>query len=168
MAEIKFKGNAVHTSGKLPAVGSKAPDFELTKADLSSVNLESHAGQTRILSIFPSADTAVCATSTRRFNEKAAKLPKTVVLTISRDLPFALKRFCAAEGIDHVVMLSELRNRSFGEAYGVEIVDGPLAGLLARAVVVIGPDDKVRYTELVPEIAQEPNYDAALAAATRG
>lgn len=165
MAEITLKGNPINTSGDLPAVGSDAPDFVLTKADLSDVSLGDFAGKTKILSIVPSLDTPVCQASTRRFNTEAASLDDTVVLTVSRDLPFAQKRFCETEGIENCIAVSEMRNRGFGEAYGMEIIDGPLAGALGRAIVVIDRDDKVVYTELVPEIAQEPNYDAALAAA---
>lgn len=164
MATITLKGNPINTSGDLPAVGWKAPVFSLTKGDLSEVELGSYAGTKLVLNIFPSIDTGVCATSVRTFNEKAAGLENTKVLCISRDLPFAQARFCGAEGIENVEMLSEMRNSAFGNAYGIKIVDGPLAGLLARAVMVIGADGSVIYSELVPEIAQEPDYDAALAA----
>lgn len=165
MATVTLKGNPIHSIGELPAVGTKAPDFSLTKGDLSEAALTDYAGKVRILNIVPSLDTGTCAASARAFNTKVKALGGTVVLTISRDLPFAQKRFCEAEGIDVVVPLSELRNRKFGASYGVELVDGPLAGLLARAVVVVDAAGKVVYTEQVPEIAQEPNYEAALAAA---
>jgi len=165
MAAITLKGNPINTSGNLPAVGADAPDFCLTKSDLSDVSLADFAGKTKILNIVPSLDTPVCQTSTRTFNEKAAALENTVVLTVARDLPFAMKRFCEAEGIQDVVPLAEMRNREFGSAYGMEIVDGPLAGVLGRAIVVIDGGGTVVHAELVPEIAQEPDYDAALAAA---
>ena len=164
MAQITLKGNPINTSGDLPAVGSKAPDFKLTKGDLSDVSLSDFAGKKKILSIVPSLDTGVCQASTKQFNEKAADAGDNVILTISRDLPFAMKRFCEAEGIDKVIPLSEMRGREFGAAYGLEITDGGLAGVLARAIVVIDETDTIKYTELVPEIAQEPNYEAALAA----
>jgi thiol peroxidase len=165
MATITLKGNAIHTHGELPAVGSKAPNFKLTGADLADVSLETYAGKKKILNIVPSLDTPVCAVSTRRFNQDAAALANTVVLVISDDLPFAAKRFCVAEGIEKVFTLSEMRHREFGEAYGVRITDGPLAGVLSRAVVVIDEHDKIAYIEQVPEIAQEPDYAKALAAA---
>ena len=162
MAQISFKGNPVHTTGELPAEGAKAPDFVLTQADLTDVGLSDFSGRTKILNIVPSLDTSVCAASAKRFNEEVKKLGDTVVLTVSADLPFAQKRFCEAENIDSVVTLSQLRNREFGRRYGIEQADGPLAGLLGRAVVVVDSQDTVRYTELVPEIAQEPDYDAVL------
>lgn len=165
MATITLKGNPIHSAGDLPAVGSKAPDFKLTKGDLSEASLADFTGKVRILNIVPSLDTGTCAASARAFNTKIKALGGAVVLTISRDLPFAQKRFCEAEGIDVVIPLSELRNRDFGKAYGAELVDGPLAGLLSRAVVVVDTTGKVVYTEQVPEIGQEPNYEAALAAA---
>ncbi len=164
MADITLKGDPIHTCGELPAVGAKAPDFCLTKADLSNVSLADFAGKKKILNIVPSLDTPVCQTSLVHFNEKAASVGDTVILTVSRDLPFAQKRFCEDKGIDRAIAVAELRDREFGKAYGVEITDGPLAGVLARAVVVVDESDNVCYTELVPEIAQEPNYDAALAA----
>ena len=164
MAQITLKGNPINTSGDLPAVGSKAPDFKLTKSDLSDVSLADLAGKKKILHIVPSLDTGVCAASTKQFNAKAADAGDNVILTVSRDLPFAQKRFCEAEGIDKVIAAAEMRNRDFGKAYGIEITDGPLAGCLGRAIVVIDESDVVKYCELVPEIAQEPNYDAALAA----
>ena len=164
MAQITLKGNPINTSGELPAVGSSAPDFKLTKSDLGDVTLADFAGKKKVLNIVPSLDTGVCQTSMVQFNERAASVPGAVILTVSRDLPFAQKRFCEDKGIDQVVPLAEMRSRDFGTAYGVEITDGPLAGVLARAVVVIDESDKVSYCELVPEIAQEPNYDAALSA----
>lgn len=164
MAKITLKGNPIHTAGSLPAVGSKAPDFKLTKNDLSDVGLKDFAGKKVVLNIFPSIDTGVCASSVRKFNLEAAKHPNTVVVGVSRDLPFALKRFCAAEGISNVVTTSELRDESFGKGYGVAIADGPMAGLLSRSIVVLDEKGTVVYTEQVPEITQEPNYEAALAA----
>jgi len=165
MATITLKGNPVQTIGSLPAIGTKAPDFTLTDADLKDVGLATYAGKVKILNIVPSLDTGVCAASARAFNKAAAELGDVVILTISRDLPFAQKRFCEAEGIDKVVTLSELRDREFGKAYGVEMISGPFAGLLSRAVVVLDRDNTVVYTEQVPEIAQEPNYAASLEAA---
>jgi thiol peroxidase len=164
MAEITLKGNPIHTYGDLPAVGSQAPDFVLTKTDLADVSLKDFAGQRIVLNIFPSIDTSVCAASVRKFNEEAAKLNNTVVLCASLDLPFAHERFCGAEGLEKVVPVTELRKRAFGEDYGVRIIDGPLAGIFSRAVVVIDENGKVLYTEQVPEIAQEPDYNAALKA----
>ena len=164
MAEITLKGNKINTVGDLPAVGTAAPDFRLTKTDLSDVSLKDFAGKKVVLNIFPSVDTPVCATSVRKFNEAAAKIDGAVVLCVSVDLPFAHGRFCGAEGIEGVVSVSELRDRAFGEKYGVRIVDGPLEGVLARAVVVLDEGGKVTHTQLVPEIAEEPDYDAALAA----
>ena len=165
MATIKLGGNPIHTVGELPKKGDKAPDFKLTRSDLKDVSLADYAGKKKILNILPSLDTGVCAASARRFNLEAAKLGNTVILTISNDLPFAQKRFCEAEGIKEVVALSELRSRDFGEAYGVRIADGPMAGLMSRAVLVLDENDVVVHAEQVPEIAQEPDYDAALAAA---
>ena len=163
MASITFKGNKVQTQGNLPKVGSKAPAFSLAKADLSDSSLNDYSGKKVILNIFPSIDTGVCATSVRKFNAEASKLHNTVVLCISRDLPFASARFCGAEGLNNVITLSEFRNDSFSLAYGVRMTDGPLAGLMSRAVVVIDEKGDVIYTEQVPEIAQEPDYDKALA-----
>ncbi|GAB3021392.1 thiol peroxidase [Mycobacterium bourgelatii] len=163
MAQITLRGNPINTVGELPEVGSPAPSFTLTGADLGSVSSDQFQGKPLLLNIFPSVDTPVCATSVRTFNERAAASGGTV-LCVSKDLPFAQKRFCGAEGIENVTTASAFRD-SFGEAYGVTIADGPMAGLLARAIVVIGADGNVAYTELVPEIAQEPDYDAALAAA---
>ena len=164
MAAITLKGNPFNTCGTLPAVGSKAPDFKLVNVDLGEVSLAEFAGKTVVLNIFPSVDTPVCAASVRRFNVELAKLPGVAVLCASADLPFAHKRFCGAEGIDKVSSVSDIRDKAFGERYGVKVVDGPLAGLLARSVVVI-KDGKVVYTQLVPEIVEEPDYDAAVAAA---
>jgi thiol peroxidase len=164
MATVTLGGKPVTTSGDLPKVGSKAPDFTLTGGDLGDVSLSKFAGKKVILNIFPSIDTPTCATSVRKFNEAAASLPNTVVLAISRDLPFAQKRFCGAEGIANVIPLSAMRDNKFGEAYGVLIQDGPLAGLFARSVVALDENGKVIYRELVPEIKEEPKYDAALAA----
>lgn len=161
MANITLKGGAVHTSGELPAKGSIAKDFKLTKTDLSEISLSKYAGKYKVLNIFPSVDTPTCAMSVRRFNEDAAKMDNTVVLNISADLPFAQARFCGAEGIKNVEMGSTFRS-TFGKDWGLQIADSPLAGLMSRAVVVLGPDNKVLYTEQVAEIAQEPNYDAAL------
>jgi thioredoxin-dependent peroxiredoxin len=164
MAEVTFKGNPIHTAGSLPKVGAKAPDFKVINADLSPLSLSEFKGKKVVLNIFPSIDTSVCATSVRRFNAEADKLSNTVVVCISRDLPFAQKRFCGAEGLNNVVTASEYRDSSFSDAYGVRIVDGPLAGLLSRAIVVVDEQGKVAYTEQVPEIAQEPDYGRALAA----
>lgn len=165
MATVTLKGNPIHTAGELPAVGAKAPDFTLVKTDLSAVSLKDLAGQTVVLSIFPSVDTPTCATSVRRFNAELEKAGNVTVLCASADLPFAHKRFCGAEGLDRVHGVSDLRDKDFGKRYGVTIVDGPLAGLLARSVVVIGADGKVKHTQLVAEVADEPDYAAALAAA---
>ncbi len=162
MAQINFKGNPIHTNGELPSVGSTAPDFELTAQDLSSKKLSDYHGKNVVLNIFPSVDTGVCAQSVRTFNQKLSELENTVVLCISKDLPFALGRFCAAEGLDNVVTLSDFKTDDFVNAYGVKITDGPLAGLLSRAVVVINPEGEVVYTEQVPEIGQEPDYNNAL------
>ncbi len=164
MAQITLRGNPIHTVGDLPAVGTPAPAFRLTGAKLEDVTLADFEGRTLILNIFPSIDTAVCAASVRAFNERATKIDNTSVLNVSADLPFAQTRFCGAEGIEHVASASTFRC-DFGDSYGVTITDGPMTGLLSRAVVVIGPDGVVRYTEQVPELAQEPDYDAALAAA---
>jgi thiol peroxidase len=163
MAQITLRGNAIHTSGDLPKVGSTAPAYTLVRTDLSEVSGQDFAGKRVVLNIFPSIDTPTCASSVRKFNARANEKPNTTVLCISADLPFAQKRFCGAEGLDNVVPVSNFRSADFGQAYGVALVDGPLKGLLARAVVVIDAAGKVAYTELVPEIAQEPNYDAALA-----
>lgn len=162
MAQITFRGNPISTVGELPAVGSPAPGFTLTGSDLGAVSSEQYSGKAVLLNIFPSVDTPVCATSVRTFNERAAASGVSV-LCVSNDLPFAQSRFCSAEGIENVTTASAFRD-SFGTDYGITIADGPFAGLLGRAVVVIGADGNVAYSELVPEIAQEPDYDAALAA----
>lgn len=164
MATVKHKGNPIDVAGSFPQKGQKAPSFKLVAKDLKDVSISDYAGKRKILNIVPSLDTAVCATSTRKFNEKAGGLANTVVLVISADLPFASSRFCAAEGLNNVVTLSTLRGREFMKAYGVEITSGALAGLTARAVVVLDDKDTVLHSELVPEIGQEPNYDAAFAA----
>ncbi|MBU0927296.1 MAG: thiol peroxidase [Spirochaetes bacterium] len=164
MATIKLKGATVHTSGELPAQGARLPDFKLTKGDLSDVGLADFQGKVLVLNIVPSLDTGTCAASARAFNAKIKEHGGALVLTISRDLPFAQKRFCEAEGIDAVIPLSELRDREFGKAYGATIADGPLAGLLSRAVIVADGAGRVVYREQVPEIAQEPDYVSALAA----
>lgn len=161
----KFKGNAVQLDGTLIAKGNTAPQISLVKNDLSSFTLDDCKGKRVIMNIFPSIDTGVCATSVRKFNQFAASLPDTIVLCISRDLPFAQSRFCAAEGIENVVVLSDFRRTStFGTDYGLQMADGPLAGLLARAVVVVAPDGKVSHVEVVPEITTEPDYEGALKA----
>ncbi len=162
MATITLKGNPIHTVGTLPEIGSQASDFKLTKTDLSDAGLADFKGKRVVLNIFPSLDTEVCATSVRKFNAEAEKLENTVVLCASLDLPFAHSRFCSTEGLENVISLSELRDRRFGESYGVRIADGPLAGLFSRAVIIIDENGNVIYTEQVPEIVQEPNYEAAL------
>lgn len=164
MATITFKGNEIHTNGSLPKVGTKAPAFTGVKSDLSELSLEDLKGKRVVLNIFPSLDTAVCATSVRKFNQAAASLPNTEVLAVSKDLPFAQGRFCTTEGIDKVTPVSMFRCSCLEDAYGVLMTDGPLKGLLARSVVVINEEGTVVYTELVPEITNEPNYEAALAA----
>lgn len=164
MATITLQGNEIHTSGDLPATGGKAPDFHLVDGELNDRRLADYAGKKKLLNIVPSLDTGVCATSTRKFNEAAAARDNVVMLVISADLPFAQGRFCGAENIDKVIPLSMMRSRNFAKDYGVLITDGPLAGITARAVVVLDEQDNVVYSELVPEIAQEPDYEAALAA----
>ena len=164
MASITLGGNPIHTSGELPKIGSKLADFNLIKTDLSSASLSDFAGKKLVLNIFPSIDTGTCATSVRTFNEKASGFDNTNVLCISRDLPFAQKRFCGAEGIENVVNLSDFKDGSFGKTNGLEIVDGVLAGLHSRCIIVVDASGSVLYTEQVPEIANEPNYEAALAA----
>ena len=164
MATVTLGGTPFPISGEVPAAGVAAPNFTLTGGDLGDVSLGDFAGKRLILNVFPSVDTPVCAASVRRFNEEAAALEGVSVLCVSRDLPFAHGRFCAAENIDAVKCASEMRDGSFGDAYGLRITEGPLAGLLARAVVVVDGDGKVQHSELVPEIKQEPDYNAALAA----
>ena len=164
MASITLGGNPIHTSGELPKVGSQAPDFKLVKNDLSIATLADFKGSKLVLNIFPSIDTGTCATSVRSFNAKASALENTKVLCISRDLPFAQKRFCGAEGLENVINLSDFKSGSFGKDYGLEITDGVLAGLHSRVVVVVDENGTVTYTQQVPEIADEPNYDAAIAA----
>jgi thioredoxin-dependent peroxiredoxin len=164
MATITLKGNPVHTSGNLPAKGSTAPDFKLTKTDLSETTISDFKGKRIVLNIFPSLDTSTCAASVRQFNAKAQEIKDTVVLCVSMDLPFAHKRFCTAEGLNNVVSASVFRSPGFGKDYGVMMIDGPLAGLLSRAVVIVDENRKVIYTEQVPEISQEPDYASALKA----
>ncbi|MEX2442054.1 MAG: thiol peroxidase [Alkalispirochaeta sp.] len=164
MADITLKGTPIHTTGSLPAVGSIAPDFVLTKTDKTDVSLADFAGKKKILNIVPSLDTGVCAASARRFDKEVGGMDDTVCLTISADLPFAAQRFCQAEGVDNVITLSEMRDRAFGRDYGCEIADGPMAGILSRAVLVLDADNTIVYQEQVPEIAQEPDYDKALKA----
>ena len=164
MSSVTLRGNPISIGGPFPVKGDKAPAFTLVAKDLSDVSLSSLTGKRKILNIFPSVDTPVCATSIRTFNAKASSLENTVVLCISADLPFAQARFCGAEGLDNVINLSTLRGREFIRNYGVDIENGPLAGLTARAVVVLDEDDNVLYSELVSEIGQEPDYEAALAA----
>jgi thiol peroxidase len=162
MAHTLLGPNAANTNGDLPAVGSAAPDFTLVTADLKNVVLGDYVGKNIILNIFPSVDTNTCATSVREFNKRAASLNDTVVVCVSKDLPFALKRFCGAEGIDKVITASDFRNKGFSKNYGVELIDGAFEGLDARAIVVIDKLGKIKYTELVPQIGQEPNYEAAI------
>ncbi|MDI9256819.1 thiol peroxidase [Flavobacterium sedimenticola] len=164
MATVTLGGNPVHTNGELPKTGSKAPEFQLVKQDLSRATLADFSGSKLVLNIFPSIDTNTCATSVRTFNAKASALENTKVLCISRDLPFAQKRFCGAEGLENVINLSDFPTGQFGKDYGLEITDGVFSGLHTRAVIVIDENGVVTYTELVPEIANEPNYEAALAA----
>lgn len=162
MAKITLQGNPINTFADLPAKGSKAKDFTLVKADLSDIKLSDFSGKNVILNIFPSLDTATCAMSVRRFNQEAASLENTVVLCISADLPFAAGRFCTTEGIKDVYTASVFRNENFGREYGVVVTDGPLNGLLSRAVVVVDPDGKVTYTQQIPEITEEPDYTPVL------
>jgi len=162
MAQITLKGNPIQTSGRLPSPGYAAPDFSLTKRDLSDMSLRDVAGKRVVLNIFPSIDTPPCSASVRRFNTEISEHENAVVLCISRDLPFAHNRFCEAEGIENAITLSEMRHRDFGEKYGLAILDGPMAGLLARAVVVLDESGKIIYSELFSEVAQEPDYEKAL------
>jgi thiol peroxidase len=163
MAEITLGGNPIHTNAELPTIGEKAPDFYLVKTNMSEARLKDYEGSRVVLNIFPSIDTGVCATSVRKFNEMASSLNNVKILCVSRDLPFAQKRFCGAEGIENVETLSDFRSGSFGMNYGVMIEDGPFKGLHARAIVVLNETGNVLHTELVAEIANEPNYTAALA-----
>ncbi|HEY5691715.1 MAG TPA: thiol peroxidase [Cyclobacteriaceae bacterium] len=163
MAQTKLGENTVNTIGDLPAAGSTAPDFTLVDNGLKNVSLSDFKGKKVVLNIHPSIDTGICATSVREFNKRAAALDNTVILSISRDLPFAFKRFCGAEGIDKVITLSDFRNKGFAKAYGVEMIDGGMSGLLARSVVVIDETGKVKHSQIVPVVGQEPDYDAALA-----
>ena len=163
MASITLKGNPVETVGELPQIGSKAPDFTLVKSDMSETNLSSYLGKNVVLNIFVSLDTSTCAASVRRFNTEASQRQNTVVLCISADLPFAHGRFCEAEGLENVITLSTFRNQDFGSDYGVRMTSGPLKGLMSRAIVVLDSKGVVKYIEQVPEISQEPDYDAALA-----
>lgn len=163
MAQVTLKGNPVHVDGQLPQVGQQAPAFTLVGNGLADVSLASLAGKRKVLNIFPSVDTPTCAASVRKFNTEAGALANTLVLCVSADLPFAQGRFCGAEGLDNVINLSTMRGAEFLKNYGVAIADGPLAGIAARAVVVLDEQDKVLHSELVAEIADEPNYDAALA-----
>jgi thioredoxin-dependent peroxiredoxin len=164
MSTVTLGGNAVTVSGSFPQTGASAPEFSLTGKDLKDVGLKDYAGKRKVLNIVPSLDTPTCQVSTRKFNEKAGSLANTVVLVVSADLPFAMKRFCEAEGLNNVVTLSTMRGRDFHGKYGVDIADGVLKGLTARAVVVLDESNKVIYSQLVPEIKNEPDYDAALAA----
>ena len=163
MAKITLQGNAINTIGELPTIGTLAKDFKLTATDLSTKTLNDFKGKKLVLNIFPSIDTGTCAASVRNFNKEAANLENTSVLCISRDLPFAQGRFCGAEGIENVVMLSDFNTGQFGKDYRLEIIDGPLAGLNSRCIVVINPEGKVIYTQQVAEITEEPNYELALA-----
>lgn len=164
MATVTHRGKTVHTNGELPQIGRRAPDFKLVKGDLSEISLSDFTGKKKLLNIVPSLDTPTCAISTQRFNEHAKHHPDTVILIISADLPFAQKRFCTGEQLGNVIPLSLMRSKGFAEDYGVLLEDGLFAGLTARAVVVLDENDKVLYTELVPEISQEPDYQAALRA----
>lgn len=164
MAKITLHGDPINTLGTLPAVGTQAADFKLIANDLSEKSLADYKGKKVVLNVFPSVDTGVCAASVRAFNKEAAALSDTVVLCISKDLPFAQKRFCASEGLENVETLSEFKDNNFSDAYQLRITDGPLSGLLSRAVIVLDAEGKIKHTEQVPEVGQEPNYEAALAA----
>lgn len=166
MASITLKGNAINTMGNLPANGTQAPDFDLVKNDLSHLSLADFKGSRVVLNIFPSIDTGICAASVRTFNEKAAGLDNTQILCISRDLPFAQARFCGAEGIDNVITVSDFATGKFGQDYELTIVDGPMAQLHSRAVIVLDENHKVIYSEQVPEIVQDPDFEKALSALT--
>ncbi|MEH6537269.1 MAG: thiol peroxidase [Psychroserpens sp.] len=162
MATVTLGGDTVHTSGTLPSIGSTAPNFKLTATDLSSVSLNDYAGHNLVLNVFPSVDTGTCAQSIREFNKAASTLENTKVLCIARDLPFAMARFCGAEGLDNVVSLSDFRDGNFGKSYGLDFTDGAFEALLSRCVIIVNTEGKVVYTEQVPEIADEPNYKVAL------
>lgn len=162
MATITLKGNTIHTSGELPVVGTKAKDFRLVKNDLSKVSMQDFSGSKLILNIFPSLDTGICAASVRQFNKIAGEVENTKVLCISRDLPFAQNRFCGAEGLNNVITLSDFIDGSFGKDYGLQIMDGPMEGLLSRVVIIVDESGKVQYTQQVPEITTEPDYDDVL------
>lgn len=164
MAQITLKGNGIETIGKLPAINTTAPSFRLTDTDLADVTLADYAGKTIVMNIFPSIDTPVCAASVRNFNKEAASFDNTVVLSISADLPFAHKRFCEVEGLANVIPLSTFRSSDFGTEYGATITSGPIAGLLSRAIIIIDQNGRIAYTEQVPEIAQEPDYENAFRA----
>lgn len=162
MAKVKLAGNPVNTKGELPPKGKKAPKVKLVKNNLQETTLDDFAGKRIVMNVFPSLDTSTCATSVRKFNTLASEMDNTVVLAISKDLPFAMERFCSTEGLENVIPLSAFRSSEFGADYGMEIVDGPLAGLLARSIIVIDENGDVIYEELVPEITEEPNYTAVL------
>jgi len=164
MASITLKGNEIHTAGNLPEIGSEAPLFTLTRADLSPVSLSEFKGEKVVLNIFPSLDTGICAASVREFNKRVSEGLGAKVVCISKDLPFAHNRFCEAEGLENVITASDFKNSDFADAYGTEIADGPMAGLHSRAIVVVDERGRVAYTEQVPEIAQEPDYEAAVSA----
>ena len=164
MATITLKGNPINTIGNLPEIGTKASNFSLKTIELATKSLADFVGKNVVLNVFPSVDTGTCATSVREFNKKVAELENTVVLCISKDLPFAQARFCGAEGIDNVIMLSDFATGGFGKAYGLEITDGPLVNLHSRAVIVLDENGKITYTEQVSDIVDEPNYEAALKA----
>lgn len=167
MAEVTLKGGTIHTNGALPRPGKKAPDFKLTTTKLQDVSLADFKARAKLISIFPSIDTPVCALSTKKFNDYARDNPDVAMLMVAADLPFAMARFCGDEGLENVKALSMMRDRKFADDYGVRITDGPLAGITARAVLVLDADNVVQYAELVPEIGQEPNYQAALDALER-
>lgn len=162
MANVTLKGKPITTKGELPEVGSKAPDFVLVDGGLKDRSLADYKGKKKILSVVPSLDTPTCALSAKKFNEAASKLPNTVILVVSADLPFAQKRLCSAENLNNVIPLSLMRSKKFAEDYGVLIQDGPIAGLCTRAIIVLDEENKVIYTELVPELSQEPDYDKAM------
>ncbi|MEL4309170.1 thiol peroxidase [Joostella sp. CR20] len=164
MATVTLKGNEIHTSGELPKVGTAAPEFSLVKTDLSTASLSDFKGSKLVLNIFPSVDTGTCAASVRAFNKEASALNNTKVLCISRDLPFAMARFCGAEGLDNVINLSDFKNHEFGKTYGLDFIDGPLEGLLSRVVIVVNENGEITHTEQIAETADEPNYAAALKA----